>query len=785
MSADQIQPEPRSDALALPELPNWLCLGVLAALTLAIFSGVLLARPDEVLSDPQMDLNLFFVHWRYFGFHELKLGNLALWNPHYLGGAPFFGNFQSALLYPLNFPYLLLPLGPAINWTIALNMFLGGVFTFYWVRHRGLHSLACLLSAVMFMFCGPHFLQVHAGHLPNLCTLIWAPLLFLAIDLVVDRPSLGPCLLGMFAAGMSVLAGHPQFVFYLGVAAGIYSLLNIVQARSRGKVILGLGAMALGGVALSAVQLFTGLQEGAETMRSTGMSYEFASSYSFPPENFLTLLAPWFFGDMKNDYYWGRWFLTETSLFVSVMGLVLAVYGMARGRPVTRRFSITLLVLMLVLAMGGYTPLFHLLFNYVPGFNVFRGMDKFLWLAALLLSMLAGIGMDQLLRQQAVPRWLVVGAAGAGLVLCLLAFWPAHSAGWGRMIKEMHPQGTVTLPDGYDKDPLFILRSESQASWSLERGGLSLFLAAALLAWIKWRRSLACGAMLLMSVIELADFARTSLVTFRISAPYPPAVADFLAQHPGDYRIRYGNPNGALTTGALDVSGDDPAGPARYLRFLYSSAGVDYDLAQRAKVVENPNTDVLRMVRLRYLFSDDGKSRMELAGGLPQLLLVDRFRLLTNYHGIFSTLTNADFKMDQEVILESRPDPLPQPAREKGTVRLLESSTDYLQIEAEVGAPALLLITDAYARGWRALALPGSAQARYEVMPANYCLRVIPLAAGRHLLRVEYSPSGYRLGKAVSIAAWAVFFVLAGLWARKHLTRMSEKTRGVPFMSQS
>jgi hypothetical protein len=172
------------------------------------------------------------------------------------------------------------------------------------------------------------------------------------------------------------------------------------------------------------------------------------------------------------------------------------------------------------------------------------------------------------------------------------------------------------------------------------------------------------------------------------------------------------------------------------------------------------DTNALRMLRCRYLISYDERIYSEFAGGLPHLLLVDRFRLMTNYHEIFSTLTNADFKMDQEVILESPPDPLPQPAREKGTVTLLESSTDYLKIEAEVGAPALLLITDAYARGWRALALPGSAQARYEVMPANYCLRVIPLAAGRHLLRVEYSPSGYRLGKAVSIAAWAVFLAL-------------------------
>ena len=66
-------------------------------------------------------------------------------------------------------------------------------------------------------------------------------------------------------------------------------------------------------------------------------------------------------------------------------------------------------------------------------------------------------------------------------------------------------------------------------------------------------------------------------------------------------------------------------------------------------------------------------------------------------------------------------------------------------------------------RGWRALALPGSSQARYDVMPANYCLRVVPLAAGHHLLRVEYAPAGFRLGRVVSILALAIFLVLTTL----------------------
>jgi hypothetical protein len=110
--------------------------------------------------------------------------------------------------------------------------------------------------------------------------------------------------------------------------------------------------------------------------------------------------------------------------------------------------------------------------------------------------------------------------------------------------------------------------------------------------------------------------------------------------------------------------------------------------------------------------------------------------------------------VEKEVILESQPDPAPQPPREMSRVRMLESSTDSVTVEADAKTPLLLLMTDTYSSGWRALALPGSSQARYQIMPANYCLRAIPLAAG------------FRIGKAVSIAAWVVFFVWVGLTVR-------------------
>jgi len=62
----------------------------------------------------------------------------------------------------------------------------------------------------------------------------------------------------------------------------------------------------------------------------------------------------------------------------------------------------------------------------------------------------------------------------------------------------------------------------------------------------------------------------------------------------------------------------------------------------------------------------------------------------------------------------------------------------------------------------------GGPQSRYEVMPANYCLRAVPLQAGHHKILMEYAPMGYRIGWWISIVAATGWLVALGwLLARK------------------
>ena len=147
------------------------------------------------------------------------------------------------------------------------------------------------------------------------------------------------------------------------------------------------------------------------------------------------------------------------------------------------------------------------------------------------------------------------------------------------MVRSIPATGASTLLFSGFGDPGFIALSSSNAIHSLLRGALSLFVAASLLELAGSRRNLACLGILLVAAIELAAFAGTSLTTSKSARPIRLAVANLLAQHPGDYRILHFNPNTAMTIGALDVEGDDPSGLLRYRRFLDFAEGLDFDTA--------------------------------------------------------------------------------------------------------------------------------------------------------------------------------------------------------------
>ncbi|MFZ1909130.1 MAG: hypothetical protein WAU52_08635 [Burkholderiales bacterium] len=741
----------------------------LALLVFAMFVDTLVLPGARVLGVAGGDMTQQFLPWRNFGFGELAKGNLALWNPHIFAGAPYFGGMQSALLSPPNWLFLILPLPLAVNWSVALNLWLLGTLTYLWASRRGLHPFAAFVSGALAMFCAPTYLHVMAGHPANLSSMAWIPLQFLAIDEWLARRKPAWCLVGMLAIAMQIFGGHPQYVYFAGIASVVYALTRLAEPQQKRLLALvGVLSFPVGGALLAAVQLLAGVQAVKETVRALPLPIWFAGSFSLPPENLVTLLAPDFFGDFSRHAYWGRWYLWEACLFVGVSGLALASYGILAARVTGKRALLITLAVTIVLACGEYSPLYRILFDWVPLYDRFRGSAKFIFLAALMLALFAGYGLDRILRDRSVsPRAIMVAAAGA--VALVIGGAVVSHADWSPIMKAMQATGQTYLdPEKYTSFA-FVSESQAFAATSLFVAGLTLAVGVLLALWTKRepRAAFIIGA---LAIGEVFVFARLHRPTVDSAQAVIPQLRDYFAARPGDYRtLNLWMPDSAMSMGTFDAWGYDPGVTRRYAELMAWIEGEDPDTATQYMRFHRFGP-LLTMLRVKYVVMLQNHTMRIFPGNRPpldRLVLVGAYQVHAQRDSILRAMGAASFDPRKEVILEQPPDPAPVEAETQGRAKIVQEGTDFIDIEADLPNPSVLLVTDAWAEGWRAVPLEGSSQSRYRLVPADYALRAVALGRGHHHLRIEYAPRLFYAGAILSALAWPAWILALVLLGRK------------------
>lgn len=747
---------------------------VLLGLTLAMFAGPVFVPHGQILSYGATDLRSAFVYWREFGFESMRRGHVPLWNPYVLSGIPFAGNFQPALFYPPNWIYLVLPLPNAINFEIALHVFLLGLFMAAWMRAYRLHPLAQLFAASTVMFGGAFFPHIYAGHLATLDTMAWTPLILLVVDKLIDDPGPEWVMVGILGVAMQLLGGSPQTLFNTMVACLLYGSIRFRSAPRPARTLISVGIVGVGAAALSTVQLWTGIEAASETTRQGGLPFHFAAMYSFPPENLLTLLVPGFFGNETGFPYWGRWNFWEMCAYFGVTGLSMAALGLSNKSSKRLTWAVMAAILLL-LALASHTPLFAILYRYLPAFNRFRSHSKFIFQAGLFAVVLAAHGTDDFLRSaRASKPSALIALIGAVLISAIGVWLYFGTLGvWGEWMSDLASSPEALLPHQYYGEPQFLERAR-------EFAGSRCLISAAILAllgaifFIRASRAEAAYAMVFLGIAEMFAFAHSTLVSFPFASTVPLAERDFLAAHPGDYRVfqTVFPANSSIAIGVHDILGYDPMAMARYVEFLAYSQGDDPWAGMRVHI--RRYSPLLRLLRLRFVLQQQGNrlEAIEAPDPLPHLALVNGWVELSDRDRILSTLGASGFDPLKTVVVERAPDPRPTNGEPRGTATITDYDSDSLVIAAETDTPTLLLITDCYSRYWRATALPGSHQDRYTVMRADYTLMAIPLSAGKHLLRLHYAPDGYVIGRWISLGAIGAYLAcVAILWRVRRRTR--------------
>jgi hypothetical protein len=312
-------------------------------------------------------------------------------------------------------------------------------------------------------------------------------------------------------------------------------------------------------------------------------------------------------------------------------------------------------------------------------------------------------------------------------------------------------------------DATFINDAGMHAGLSLLLGGAVLAAAGAILLGPRRLSFFQWGVPALV-VIEMIGFVAGQIQVAHLSDAAPEGLKQFVAKHPGDYRVlssvgTYLNiANNGFLLGVEDLWGNNPTVLRRYAEFMTFSQGGDPSQANQY-VQFAKFSPLYALLRLRYAFVP-AKEGLNVAEAhdepLSHLLLMSDWKAPGGREAIFEAMSDPAFNPRQTVLLESTPNPAPAPGG-TGSVKLVSSSPEELEIEADTDKPAILLITDLYAHGWRAEALPGSVQQSYDIMPADYILRAIPLQAGHHHLRVVYAPAAFPEGLAVSAVAWLLW----------------------------
>jgi len=745
-----------------------------------------------------------FLPWKSFIVRELHQGRLPLWNPYVFSGYPFIGNPQPAMFYPLELPALAMPLELFFPFYFALHAFLAAAMMYAWAYRRTKSAWAGVVGGLAWAWCGSTAGHVLWGFTSWVAATVYLPLGMILVERWFERRTrLTACLLAA-ALGLQVLAGHPQPVMFTAYFLLAYSLWLTLRRYRQGSfsfdqalLSAGLVPMAMAAaVLLSAVTLLPMLEASRfSAVRAGGVDYAFAAHDSLPPTHLITFIAPFFFGHPLEGTFW------ETSTgyqeiggAIGLLPLVLACCAW-RKRP-ERRFLAIAAGITLLGALGSNTPLFKLLYLFVPGFQWFRVPARMLLLFNFCLAALAALGAADLLSERGKrlckpSKWAIGLLVGLELVLALW-LWPGHQSMENLLIRvqrerEIAPLRAESVSDMQPADArakqlarerLGMMRSSMAEAMLWTAFALALVGAVRKKGLALW--AMAAGLLLLAADLgkltwELLPYQKTS--EYRATAYPETQVVRLLKQDqepfrvllPDDvigwqYRDRHPElyPERLTVHGIQTVRGYNPVIVKHYAEYINRMQGWPADQNVGGLLFlpdpKRMNRPMLDALNVKYLLTyQDPPANF-------QLLLRDEQGL-----GMYKNLQALPRAY---IARDGRPAPEP--------VKITRYETNRVLIQAELESPGTLVLADVWYPGWRALV---NGQER-DVERYQLTFRAVPLEPGAHEVAFVYAPASFRRGALLSAFSWILLLALVLLPALRH-RRASEAAAAPDFREPS
>ena len=436
-----------------------------------------------------------------------------------------------------------------------------------------------------------------------------------------------------------------------------------------------------------------------------------------------------------------------------------------------------------ILALGKYTPLLKFLYSYVPGFNLFRGNSKFIFLNALSLAVLSGFGADVLIKHtSSLDKRLRGGIIWFSIFLtvAMLGMYIVLDEAWFRETINK----AISSGDLYNNpDPFMQKGFEAVAAATFNNGvlwtiGLSVSGVAILLLYSygELKRKVFMTALLGVIVFDLFTFGMRYIVTFDSRQVYwDKDAVGFLKQDKEPFRVIAPemDVNSGMASGIETLGGYDTIMLKRYSEFINFSQGQSPDLPNLWVNIGSVNklTDLLNAKYLvlrsgqemsdpdfKAVF-DNGHYRIyQNLNALPRAFIAHRAEVVRDRDAIFRELVNPQFDPATSAVVEEEMNiQLSKPLSRSPIPRIINHSPNKVTIEAYLAQPGLLVLGDIYYPGWKAF-VDGKES---KIYPANYVMRGVVLPEGRHIVEFRYDPLSFKIGAVITLLS---LVLIAGLF---------------------
>ncbi|WP_246215615.1 YfhO family protein [Microvirga makkahensis] len=732
--------------------------------------------------------NQFYPTLRYLGA-ALSNGELPLWNPYHFGGHPSAADPQSLLFTPTMLLFGWLTPQPSMELfdLVVFAHFLPGALAFVPLfRRRGWHWSGAVAAALVFMLGGSASARLQ--HTGMILSYGFLPLALWLLEEALDRRSYRYGVLFALAATLMVI-GRDQVAFLgaltlIGVAAHRIWSAPQRSAYFRSRLGLLVTVAAIGG-ALLAVPVTLTMQFLATSSRPS-FGFGVAAMGSLPPESLATILFGNIFGSLRWTYdYWGpdwhslaegTWTDRATNyLFIgTIPALFLLWHGIAAGRIFAREFRFFLVVGVLALfyALGRYTPGFEVIFDHLPGVNLYRRPADATFLVNIALAFSSGYLVHRY-ATEGMPRWSVASLGRLRIALPALAI---------TLVVAAIGSGIAFAIEGGH-----VLSALSETGVGLVAAALVMVLAVRL-GGSAYRREGLAAVLVVMTGAELIGRHAASALNAEPAERYtvftrlPPEQLQGLQilkrelaerHRRGEYpRVEILGLAGSWQNASMvleieDIIGYNPLRLADYERAVGPGENAeDPNLRQFPATFRGYECELAGLLGLDYLVLDRPAQKLprhfprladaEVVYGMGKMWIYrlnsGGRRAYVAYHvqavdseAVVGADELPDFDHETEALIDRESMPLlkasyaslrPGAGKPAGKVRIVSYRRNSVTLEVESAEQGVLVLHDIYYPGWEAR-VDG---VRRPVLRANLLFRAVEVPAGKHRVEFEFRP---------------------------------------------